>query len=402
MGMASSELLSISDSSYPHLVLVKDAKLTPVQWHRQEMFFRLVHSSAVRISARGVRFVPQSHHVVLPSTMWQSSACIMDTTQCLCSIKKGAVRFLPSFPLPVYMQPPFFLGEAERMAGPNCKEGITGRVVSVETAANASAYDISLCNVLSPGAEYVFVPLLGELHLLVDPISNVVLFLLSMLVVYLMVRLGQNLQTIMLAAENNFSASEGMRRRSTFWTVAAMFLTATICCFCTSSSYVLEGFITLEDRVIFLAMICHIVYYCVRVSVNFWFGDRRRANPINPMITSISLAVQRVYGTLDNPYSLMLFFILLTWILHKISMLGHSVVKRNGGDLFKMKWRLLDIIVDCGMVCTMIYAGVFVALHEELFKGTFVLQGVLAAMTLNRGILPFHILYSVHRTPSPI
>jgi hypothetical protein len=389
----SAELMSFSYSSYPHLLLVKDSKLAAVEWHKQEMLFKLVHSAAVRISARGVRFIPQTHSLILSGrgAHWISSSCKADTT-CLCSTAHGSRvlgRFLPNYPLPVYMLPsPLFMssGAFQQLMGPPCSEGITGRVLAV--GMSSPPEDISLCNILSSGADYVFVPSKDMLYLRVDPISNVALFIMSILVVYLMVRLGQNLQIIMSISAGSFT-----EMRSTAWTVVCMLALAATCCFCTSSSDVLGGFVTLEDSALFVAMVVHVVYYVIRIEANVQFGDRKRANPINPMITSISAAVQRVYGTADNPYMLILFFIMLTWTFHKISMLGYSVEYRHGGDIFGRKWRLLDVIMDLAVLCLMVYAGVFVTVHEELFRGAFVLQGVLAALTLNKGILPLHILY---------
>jgi hypothetical protein len=45
------ELFTVSDVSYPHLVITDPAS-TPVVWHKKSIAFKLVHSLAVRINAR--------------------------------------------------------------------------------------------------------------------------------------------------------------------------------------------------------------------------------------------------------------------------------------------------------------------------------------------------------------
>jgi hypothetical protein len=49
-------------------------------------------------------------------------------------------------------------------------------------------------------------------------------------------------------------------------------------------------------------------------------GPPQKTKPINPVLASIVLAVQRTYGTVDNTYTLTLVFLMLTWTLHMMSM----------------------------------------------------------------------------------
>ena len=58
----SAELFPISDTSYPHVVIMEQTG-TPVTWHRKSVAFKLVHSIAVRINSRGIQFIPSSHHL---------------------------------------------------------------------------------------------------------------------------------------------------------------------------------------------------------------------------------------------------------------------------------------------------------------------------------------------------
>lgn len=69
-GCCSGELLPISDVSYPYITLVGGSQQQPQQpqpvvWHTRRVAFRLAHSAAVRVNARGVRFVPSTHTLQL-------------------------------------------------------------------------------------------------------------------------------------------------------------------------------------------------------------------------------------------------------------------------------------------------------------------------------------------------
>ena len=91
--------------------------------------------------------------------------------------------------------------------------------------------------------------------------------------------------------------------------------------------------------------------------------------PINPVLASISLAVQRIYGSIDNPYTITITFLMVTWTLHKISMLERSMSKfhalkaNNNGKGYSVpfKWAsILDILLDCVLVSKYLYAGVVI------------------------------------------
>jgi hypothetical protein len=144
-----------------------------------------------------------------------------------------------------------------------------------------------------------------------------------------------------------------------------------------------------------------------------WLGVRKGAivripRPINPVLATISLAVQRVYGSLDNPYTSTITFLLTTWTLHKISMLGRSMgrwfsstgcaadgseeEKEEDGQSVPFKWAsVLDIILDCTLVSKYLYVGVVIqASNDPTVTAVQALQGLLAAVTLNRALIAVH------------
>ena len=119
-----------------------------------------------------------------------------------------------------------------------------------------------------------------------------------------------------------------------------------------------------QDCIAFVTTVVYIAYYCIRVVT-----DRRRVNPVNPMLACIAAAVQRVYGSAENPYSQTIAFMMLTWSLHKTSMLGRkswpgSTADSTEGSSWSWLWesvhwwRGIDILADCLLISIMLYAGV--------------------------------------------
>ena len=166
------------------------------------------------------------------------------------------------------------------------------------------------------------------------------------------------------------------------------------------------------------------------------FGRRSSVpKPINPVLASISLAVQRIYGTTDNPYTWVISFLMLTWTMHKISMFDRSMKqyhyymycvqdKRPPPPVAQppsvpFRWAsVLDIVMDCFIISRFLYVGVVIqvlpityAVFENINKAhpllisfgantqvendptltaVQALEGVLAAVTLNRALIDVH------------
>lgn len=252
--------------------------------------------------------------------------------------------------------------------------------------------DISLCNIIIGGADYLYVPSTNRLYVLFDPLNNVSLFLVSLLVVYLMITMGHNLQVVLgVVAQGDSRGSGG------WWTVASMILLLLLSCFfCTSSNSAANAFVTLEDRIAFFGLVAHVVYYCVRISLDLWLGDGRRANAVNPMLACIWIAVQKVYGSAENPYSAVLFFVMLTWALHKMSVLCHKLL--SGIAKGSVAWiRGFDVMVDSAVLCILVYSGCMGQMQMESSNAAIsLLQGILAAMMLNRAVMPLNFISNIH------
>ena len=280
--------------------------------------------------------------------------------------------------------------EVARMLGTShCPEASTGRLAIAPQLSSdvVQQHDISLCNLLGLGNDYVYVPVSNRLFVLANPVGNGILVLMSIFVVYLMVVIGHNIQVVLGVSSSSSSSSSQQQQKSKIsttkttqeendnkqkkkmmlakkkrsnaqWTVASMIALLLLACFCTGTSNVLGTFVTVQDQAVFIATLVHVSYYCLRVEINVYFGDGRRSNPVNPMLASILAAVQRIYGSIENPYSQTILFIMLAWVLHKMSMLGMRVSEQNHQPSQILWWRSMDIFADCILISVMLYAGV--------------------------------------------
>jgi hypothetical protein len=114
-----------------------------------------------------------------------------------------------------------------------------------------------------------------------------------------------------------------------------------------------------------------------------WWGNGSQTKPINPVLASIAVAVQRIYSTVDNPYTPIVTFLMLTWTLHKISMFERSMVlfhtsgknitcsgedPQSGNNsqpsktsVVVFQWaRAVDILFDCFLLSMLLYTGVII------------------------------------------
>ena len=159
--------------------------------------------------------------------------------------------------------------------------------------------------------------------------------------------------------------------------------------------------------------------FCTQGRTWWQHEDSRGVKPINPILASISLAVQRIYGSMDNPYTGILSFLMLTWTMHKISVfervmsVGHCQAGKHAGAAPFLWGKVWDILWDCVMLSAMLYTGVviqvgvfflactwpsvfdFLPLHAQVENDPTitvvqVMQGLLTSATINRALLAVH------------
>ena len=148
---------------------------------------------------------------------WRSTTCL-PARDSLCHLRssieqdadtspvlsKYVSRLFPNHPQQVFLtqrDAKFLPEDVSRMmvgsAGAmSCPEIETGRtaISPLETPHAVPQHDISLCNLLGMGADYLFMPFQSRVYVLVDPMGVPVLMLLSILIVVMMVIMGHNLQ----------------------------------------------------------------------------------------------------------------------------------------------------------------------------------------------------------------
>lgn len=111
----------------------------------------------------------------------------------------------PNYPHPVYLTQRDSLqlpADVARMlmAGPismsTCPETATGRtaIPPMDAAQAMPFHDVSLCNLMGMGGDYLFVPFVSKMFALGDPMGVPATILLGVLIIWMMVVMGHNLQ----------------------------------------------------------------------------------------------------------------------------------------------------------------------------------------------------------------
>jgi hypothetical protein len=129
------DIMSIGDNMYPYVSLLEPG--VPVIWHHKFWAQRMAASQAVRINARGIRFISSQYSVLsIDSTAsrWMRVRCT-SSTDCLCVLDTPAgfhARFLPNYGENVYSS----LGTRDdledslkKIIFSECPEASTGRLV---------------------------------------------------------------------------------------------------------------------------------------------------------------------------------------------------------------------------------------------------------------------------------
>jgi hypothetical protein len=140
------DIMSIGDNMYPHVSLLDPA--VPVIWHHKFFAQRMAAAQAVRVNARGIRFISSQYSVLVVTDRWKKVGCI-SSTDSLCTIDTGTdefhARLLPNYGQEVYSSIGNNDGIEESLKDilfSECTESATNRIISTKYK------DISLCDVL--------------------------------------------------------------------------------------------------------------------------------------------------------------------------------------------------------------------------------------------------------------
>ena len=190
---ASATLMALSTSQYPYLALLSPAG--PVEWHKKSFSLAMAQAEAVRISPRGLQFIHSSQLVVSEANNWHKTTCRRSPIG-MCEVEKDGVTtvFFPIYGASVMMDNLQSV-PAEHWVHylPTCTEGITVRTSIVGNAAQKRR-DVSLCDVLGGGGDFVYLPASDTIFFKAKPISFQMFSLISVMTVYLAVILAHNLE----------------------------------------------------------------------------------------------------------------------------------------------------------------------------------------------------------------
>lgn len=367
-----SEMLSIGDQGYPHLFFLQPS--TPVLWDRKTLALREAGSQAVRVNSRGIRYIPAAYSVVTLGSASRAGSHFhsesgWDWVNCtlseggLCDIMSDVTgqlisRVFPDAPGDVYVGSTGS-ERVDAILGPKCPETKTKRVLS-----GGDRYDVSACNVIGAGTDFVYLPYENRLYVLSDPISFQVITIISILTV---------IMTIVLAHNLEYSMGSIKKPTGALLSIGGMTALLLVTCFATGEANFLLPYVTLEDRLSFVALFGYVLYYTARSAIDYYVNKRERESPVNPILATLCVVPLRLYGTLDNSYTTFLTFLFATRLLHKLATLGEDVAKG------------IDIVVDSVLVSLLVYTGV-VPQHnnDPAVVALYLLQGLFGAQTLTR------------------
>lgn len=255
--------ISLSDGTYPYLYSLEPR--TPLKWHQGAIGFMMASSEAVRINSRGIRFISGSFSVMTISSKeeegggaWTYSPCRV-SKRSMCEIfdtPNDAYRssIFPNAGSPVLVNIQSSdaveeFGFFRDLESNRCPEAATGRSYSMVDNHAASdqqavpvqrTIDVSLCNVVGVGGDFVFLPHRRQLYAIYRPISFQIFAAMSILTVLMVITLSKNLEISMGSSQTSKDASNPI------FTVLCMASLLLLSMFATGSLDVLAPFVTME------------------------------------------------------------------------------------------------------------------------------------------------------------
>lgn len=292
---AQAATISLSDGKYPYLYNLDPLK--PIMWHKGAMGLLMASSEAVRVNSRGIRFISGSFSVLTinshdDGTDWVDSHCQCSRNSMCTMFEQGgeyASNVFPNFGTPAKMSvgttptspmPDIF----DLMEKNRCPEASTGRSFLIRDDTSPFIMDVSLCNVVGSGGDFVFLPHKKILYAAFRPISFQIFTAISILTVFMVIILSRNLEISLGSLEEE----EKNKTRPTSWpAIACMAALLLLCFFATGTWDVLSPFITMEDRFAFITTSVFVVYYILRIfAVSV-------IHPINPVLGTLVLVSMR-------------------------------------------------------------------------------------------------------------
>jgi hypothetical protein len=256
-----------------------------------------------------------------------------------------------------------------------CTETDTGRTLAVYGSATNKGEigrkDISLCNLVSGGTKYVYIPSIQQIFVLDDPISFQMFTIISVLTVAMAVTLSHNLE---------FSAVQNGTPLGSIPCISLMLILFGCVTFATGNWHVLSPYVTLEDRLAVVVLSGYVLYYILRLLFLFFVcGDTR--SPVNPVLAVIILVTARLYGTIDNPYIAILSFL---WCARFFTKLCNFSIDNGTSGICNWAGEAIDILLDGGILSLLVFIGMAPQYNNDpVVLALYVVQGLYMAITFN-------------------
>ena len=286
--------VSITDEAEAYPLLQHAGSPAPLRWGVGELAALRLAATAVRVSDRGVRFVPAGMWLTSLGG-WAHSPCAA-TTDSLCHTPAGTVLF-PQNATAVRIP-----GNAERVsddfARPLAETGCSRD--SARLVVSGDVYTVSLCDVTQANHDFLLVG--DTVHVRRRP---------QYLWFYLVVSVG-TIVVVTSVAQNIAKLLGGEAEPTPRWLElgAAVLLVAV--------SWYGAAFVTVGDMIFYFACIAHVLLN----TVYWWFAGREGGVPVNVLLTSLLLALCRMYDGIESEYIGPLLLLFLARAFHK----AHAVL----------------------------------------------------------------------------
>jgi hypothetical protein len=236
--------------------------------------------------------------------------------------------------------------------------------------------DISLCNLVSAGTNYVYIPATQQIFTLDDPISFHMFTLISVLTVAMAITLSHNLEYSIGGTSTQLGPLPSI------FLMSGLLISVT---FATGKRQILSPYVTLEDRLSVLVLSIYILYYITRLLL-LHFVSKEVRSPVNPILGILVLVTARLYGTLDNPYIGVLIFLLCARFFTKLCTFATHSLDSSDSCIRMREWlgEAIDILFDSVLLSMLIFIGFAPQYNNDpVIMALYIVQGLYAAIAFN-------------------
>jgi hypothetical protein len=154
------------------------------------------------------------------------------------------------------------------------------------------------------------------------------------------------------------------------------------------SLHILDAFITVEEKFVFIIVVLYSLYYILR-NTHTVFTKSPHANPINSLLGVLTVSAMRIHMTLDNSYTAITTFLFCIRLLNKIwttqKFLGDRGMGVEGGQGCMVSTMVgLDILTDSFILSILVFFGVIPQCsHNPAQVALYIAQATCIALVLN-------------------